>query len=55
MHNTNPTVVKVLSGGVREGILGAPGGSGGHLGAVSGALEAILERLVEQSDFGSIF
>ena len=43
------------SRGVREGILGAPGGSGGHLGAVLGCLGAILERLFEQSDFGSIF
>ena len=43
------------SRGVREGILGAPGGSGGHLGAVLGGLGAILERLFEQSDFKSIF
>ena len=43
------------SRGVREGILGAPGGSGAHLGAALGRLGAILERLFEQSDFGSIF
>ena len=40
---------------VREGILGAPGGSGGHLGRVLGGLGVILERLFEQSNFGSIF
>ena len=34
---------------------GCPGGSGGQLGRVLGALEAILERLLRQSDFGSIF
>ena len=44
-----------LSWGVREGILGAPGGSRGHLGRVLGNLGAILERLFEQSDFGSMF
>ena len=37
--------------GVREGILGAPGGSGGHLGRVLGGLGAILERLFEQFNF----
>ena len=41
-------------GGVREGILGAPGESGGHLGRVLGRLGVILERLFFQSDFGSI-
>ena len=34
---------------------GSPGGSGGPLGRVLGALGAILERPLEQSDFGSIF
>ena len=34
---------------------GSPGRSGGHLGRVLGGLGAILERLFEQSDFGSIF
>ena len=46
------------SGGVREaswGVLGLSGGSGGHLGRVLGALGAILERPLRQSDFGSIF
>ena len=42
-------------GGVREGILGAPGVSRGHFGRVLGGLGAILERLFEQSDFKSIF
>ena len=31
-------------GGVREGILGAPGVSRGHFGRVLGGLGAILER-----------
>ena len=57
------------SGGVREGIWGrpggsgrrlggswgSPGGSGGRLGRVLGALGAILERPLRQSDVGSIF
>ena len=50
------------SGGVRGGSgrrlggsWGCPGGSGGRLGRVLGALGAILERPLEQSDFGSIF
>ena len=43
------------SGGVREGILGGPAGSRGHLGTVLGGLGAILERLFDQSNFGSIF
>ena len=34
---------------------GSPGDSGGRLGRVLGALGAILERPLEQSDFGSIF
>ena len=34
---------------------GSAGGSGGHLGRVLGGLRAILERLVEQFNFGSIF
>ena len=42
-------------GGVREGILGAPGVSRGHFGRALGGLGAILERLFEQSDFKSIF
>ena len=42
-------------GGVREGILGAPGVSRGHFGRVLGSLGAILEPLLEQSDFKSIF
>ena len=42
------------SRGGRDGILGAPGRFGGHLGVVLGGLGAILERLFEQSDFGSI-
>ena len=32
----------------RQGILGSPEGSGGHLGRVLGGLGAILERLFEQ-------
>ena len=50
------------SGGVQEGSRrrlgepkGCPRGSGGHLGRVLGALGAILERPLAQSDFGSIF
>ena len=54
------------SGGSRGGsgrafwaVQGGPGrhlgGSWGPLGAVLGGLGAILERLFEQSDFGSIF
>ena len=42
-------------GGVREGILGAPGVSRGHFGRALGDLGVILERLFEQSDFKSIF
>ena len=34
---------------------GSPGRSGGHLGRVLGGLGAILERLFEQFNFGSIF
>ena len=37
------------------GSWGCPGGSGERLGRVLGGLGAILERLFEQSDFGSIF
>ena len=40
------------SRGVREGI---PEGSGGGLGTLLGALGAILERPLRQSDFGWIF
>ena len=39
------------SEGVRQGILGPPEGSGGHLGRVLGGLGAILERLFEQFSF----
>ena len=34
---------------------GSPGRSEGHLGRVLGGLGAILERLFEQFNFGSIF
>ena len=37
------------------GLGGILGGSGGVLGMVLGGLGAILERLVEQFDFGSIY
>ena len=40
---------------VQGGPGGHLGGSWGPLGAVLGGLGAILERLFEQSDFGSIF
>ena len=43
------------SGRRLEGSWGCPGGSGGRLGRVLGALGAILERPLRQSDFGSIF
>ena len=50
------------SGGVRGGSgrplggsWGSPGDSGEHLGRVLGALGAILERPLRQSDFGSFF
>ena len=36
---------------VRQGILGAPEGSGGHLGGVLGGLGTILELLFEQFNF----
>ena len=47
-----------IRGGSRRplgGSWGSPGGSGGRLGRVLGALGAILDRLLRQSDFGSIF
>ena len=50
------------SGGVRGGSgrplggsWGSPGGPGRRLGRVLGALGAILERPLRQSEFGSIF
>ena len=47
-----------IRGGSRRplgGSWGSPGGSGGRLGRVLGALGAILERPLRQSDFGSFF
>ena len=47
-----------IRGGSRRplgGSWGSPGGSGGRLGKVLGALGAILERPLRQSDFGPIF
>ena len=43
------------SGSRLRGSWGSPGRSGGRLGRVLGALGAILERPLRQSDFGSIF
>ena len=47
--------VRGRSGRPRGGVWGSPGGSGGRLGRVLGALGAILERPWRQSDFGSFF